>query len=557
MLIAWMAYATLIASCAYFAALAVERAASVWNAGQRFVWIAALLVSAVTPAVLATRVVHHPAPLATPTTGPAAASSGEMSIVFPRSAPVSRWTRLTARSTQIIPALDPFARDIWIVASLAWLVLLCRAAIVVRRQRARWRAVTLDGTGVLVASNLGPAVVGALRPRVIIPEWALALDAESRALMLRHESEHIRARDPLLLFGAALVVAVFPWNPALWLLVRRLRLAIEIDCDQRVLSRSTRQREYGMLLLAVGARNSFSLPFATSLAERRPFLERRIRAMTTSRPRSPRLVTSACIALAALVTGAATRAPRPQPLMAQTPPVPARPAVAPSSANQTTPATSATPAIAAVAVSAVTSTSAAAAAEADRKLLRAQLERRYAETNATLTAAQTTRAGEPGLTFEEIRALIALHYPSVLQGDSSFNLITIIVDKNKNFVLGTTTFRSTDADSARSRDLALTKMMADSAGRSARVTINGFVGDSMILAAKVMADRADKASAERAATAASAVRVRTNYDPIFPLSKVVDPQDIDNVQVLKLPAGRIGPLPIGVIVIQLKTSSEK
>ena len=145
----------------------------------------------------------------------------------------------------------------------------------------------------LVSPAVGPAVVGALAPRVVIPQWALSLDAPARALMLRHEREHIRARDPLLLLGGALATTFAPWNAALWLIVRRLRLAIEIDCDQRVLRASAQRREYGELLLTVGARQSAPLPFATSLAERRPFLERRIRAMTTTSPRYPRLVSAA------------------------------------------------------------------------------------------------------------------------------------------------------------------------------------------------------------------------------------------------------------------------
>src|SRR5438045_3381046 len=79
-------------------------------------------------------------------------------------------------------------------------------------QRTRWRALDLDGASFLVTPNLGPAVIGLVRPRVIVPEWALSLDEKARALMLRHEIEHIRARDPLLLFVAAAAIALFPWN---------------------------------------------------------------------------------------------------------------------------------------------------------------------------------------------------------------------------------------------------------------------------------------------------------------------------------------------------------
>jgi len=54
------------------------------------------------------------------------------------------------------------------------------------------------------------------------------MDADERTMMLRHEEEHLRAGDPrLVLFGALALVAV-PWNAALWLMVHRMRLAIEV-----------------------------------------------------------------------------------------------------------------------------------------------------------------------------------------------------------------------------------------------------------------------------------------------------------------------------------------
>ena len=45
---------------------------------------------------------------------------------------------------------------------------------------------------------------------------------------------HRAARDPLWLALAWLVVAAMPWNLPLWALVRRLRSAIEADCDARL-----------------------------------------------------------------------------------------------------------------------------------------------------------------------------------------------------------------------------------------------------------------------------------------------------------------------------------
>ena len=99
--------------------------------------------------------------------------------------------------------------------------------------------------------------------------------------MLLHEGEHIRAGDPYLLLGAALALVLMPWHPVLWRQVRRLRLAIEIDCDARVLGRTENPRSYGELLLQVARRRPEPPMWAMGAPLAYPFsmLEQRLRAM--------------------------------------------------------------------------------------------------------------------------------------------------------------------------------------------------------------------------------------------------------------------------------------
>jgi bla regulator protein BlaR1 len=61
-----------------------------------------------------------------------------------------------------------------------------------------WRPGTLNGVPVLMTEDVGPAVSGVLRPRVLAPEWLATLPPRERELILMHEEEHVRARDPLL-----------------------------------------------------------------------------------------------------------------------------------------------------------------------------------------------------------------------------------------------------------------------------------------------------------------------------------------------------------------------
>ena len=426
MLLAWMAYAVLFGVLTFGTALAAERVASTWRRAQRFIWVAAVIVVTVVPAIFATR----PRSIASNETIQSLAPAAEVDVTFGRArrapSPLAHES-LPTRAERVAGAADPYVARVWVVMSLAWLALLVRAAIGLRRRRTHWREVEVDGTTVLVAPNVGPAVIGSLAPRVVIPHWALSLDAPARALMLRHEAEHIRARDPLCLFGAALATALVPWNPALWLVVRRLRLAIEIDCDQRVLRWSAQQHEYGQLLLTVGARLSAPLPFATSLAERRPLLERRIRAMTALSPRHPRIVTAGCIALVAFATTAAVRAPRPLSLVE-------RPA--PGSAASSTSSLSSV---------VVGDSSLAAVSEAVPPAMLTPARMPAAEPLASAQAPKAPAVGvtavparnPDSLTVAEIRALLEAHHPTALAGDPDINTITLVVDARGNYVVST------------------------------------------------------------------------------------------------------------------------
>jgi hypothetical protein len=107
-----------------------------------------------------------------------------------------------------------------------------------------------------------------------------------------------------------IAVVAAPWNPALWWQLRRLRLAIEVDCDRRVLNHGVSLDRYGALLLEVGRRISIRPLVAVGLFETRSFLERRVRAMTASASRRA-LRSIAALGAVAIVIGLAVAAPVP------------------------------------------------------------------------------------------------------------------------------------------------------------------------------------------------------------------------------------------------------
>ncbi len=186
----------------------------------------------------------------------------------------------------LLHGLDAILLLGWVVLSggLALWALIGTADILHRRSF--WERGTLLGRSVLWARNAGPAVVGLLRPRVVLPAWVRSVEPSRQKLILAHEEEHLGAGDAVLRFAMAVLLIAFPWNPAIWFHYRRLCLAIELDCDRRVMQRHPHRRWlYGDLLFRVGARVGSRPGLAlAAFAEQPSFLETRIRKLLSKAP---------------------------------------------------------------------------------------------------------------------------------------------------------------------------------------------------------------------------------------------------------------------------------
>lgn len=289
MITSWMLYAGAVSVLVTMAALAADRALNARRVPIRFVWAAALFLSSAWPvASIAQRLLSDQAsvqvlPFTIVVQSPAA------TVATPLAA------RLAGLAERGLVAL-------WIALAIALLIRLTRGVVALGRMRRKWRRGRIDGVSVRLSENVGPAVVGLRTMDVVLPEWIFSLDAALRTIVLCHEDEHRRARDPYLLFGAALAVAIMPWNPLLWLQARRLRLAIELDCDARVLRVHPSPERYGMLMLTIAQRRSLSpAVFAPMLTEPASQLERRILAMRRSTRKLARLTMGVGAAAAVLI----------------------------------------------------------------------------------------------------------------------------------------------------------------------------------------------------------------------------------------------------------------
>jgi bla regulator protein BlaR1 len=161
------------------------------------------------------------------------------------------WARAQSYDTIINP-LWLTASALLVIWGLANVWRVSHLVSVSRRRRGDpGKPTIVDGVPVVVTDSMGPATVGLLRSSVLVPRWVLALPGIQRRYVLRHEEEHRTAHDAHLLFGASLFLVLMPWNLALWWLLRRLSLAVEMDCDNRVVNRLGDATAYGELLLKV------------------------------------------------------------------------------------------------------------------------------------------------------------------------------------------------------------------------------------------------------------------------------------------------------------------
>lgn len=275
MITAWMIYVLVVSALVGGGALLVETLLRPHRLPTRWVWGGALLLSVVWPVAHA---LWPSAPLDLPEVAPPPPPAGL--LLMP---PV-----VQVPSESVLRRLDGPLLALWILGSGALLVFFFGLILRARRLRKRWRKGTVGDDPVLFSDRWGPAVVGFLRPEVVLPAWCRDLDASTLRLVLEHEMEHLRAGDLRLILAAAVLLIALPWNLPVWWQVNRMKIAVEADCDLRVLRRHRgRARPYLELLLEVGRRSSRHQPLAAMLSEPGATLSRRIRTMTMPIPQRP------------------------------------------------------------------------------------------------------------------------------------------------------------------------------------------------------------------------------------------------------------------------------
>lgn len=138
-------------------------------------------------------------------------------------------------------------------------------------------------------SGFGPAVIGALRPRIVVPaDFEAQVDDRARAVVLTHERVHLERGDPAVNALATALQCLAWFNPLVHLGAHRMRIDQEIACDAVVVARHPEARRLYAEALLNTLLMSRSIPLGCHWppAGRHPLKERI--AMLNSEPATVR-----------------------------------------------------------------------------------------------------------------------------------------------------------------------------------------------------------------------------------------------------------------------------
>ena len=257
------------------------------------------------PAALADAIAPaSPAPLASVSTPPPAAAPIDWAglalwaYALPAAAlllltlvAVVRLGRLRSRATMLVDA--------------GWLTALASA-----QQRFGFK----QGTALLASDDLeSPVSWGMLRPTIVLDPATAARPAAAEAI-IAHELAHVARLDWLKLLAGRVVVALFWFNPLVWVLARRCHHHREEAADDAVLGSAIPSADYAQLLIGA-ARHAHrgTLLAANGVAPGRTSLSLRVAGvLDPNRPRTPaRLGWAAAAFLGAMGVNGALAAAEP------------------------------------------------------------------------------------------------------------------------------------------------------------------------------------------------------------------------------------------------------
>jgi beta-lactamase regulating signal transducer with metallopeptidase domain len=244
------------------------------------------------------------------------------------------------------PSLARVLLAVWAIGVVVVLLRLAAGTVIVARLARRGRRVD-DGGWLSLAQRLAsalridrpltlmrgdrlgvPVTWGVVYPVVLLPEDADEWPEERRRYVLVHEMAHVKRLDALTQLVGQLALALFWFDPLVWVAVRRMQLEREHACDDYVLRHGIQPSRYAADLLEMvqslgtpSHRTAQPAFAALAMARRSEFEGRMLSILDPVLDRHPlhrgRTLMSALASLLIIVPLAALQPYRPAPAAAQ------------------------------------------------------------------------------------------------------------------------------------------------------------------------------------------------------------------------------------------------
>jgi TonB family protein len=221
------------------------------------------------------------------------------------------------------PSAPGFTPGASMSALILWAAGACAFAFYLALRQRRFLAHARQG-------QAGPAVVGAVRPRLVLPaDFERRFEAVEREAVIAHEQAHIAAQHPRINAAIAASQALFWFNPLVHLASHLSRLDQELACDAIVVERAPALRRVYAETLLKTQLAATPLPLGCYWPARADHpLTERIAMLARPQPTLPtRIAAAALVSVATAAVGLAAWASQPPRAVAVSP---ARLAAAPA-----------------------------------------------------------------------------------------------------------------------------------------------------------------------------------------------------------------------------------
>ncbi|MGH9449338.1 MAG: M56 family metallopeptidase, partial [Terriglobia bacterium] len=170
------------------------------------------------------------------------------------------------------------------------------------------RRLTSASPAILLSSELQtPATFGLLSPAVLLPERFFQLAGSQQKAIICHELLHVARRDWAWNMAEELILTLFWFHPALWWVVRSIRLTREQTVDAEVVRRTQSRQAYLSALLEMAQQDLGCGSVPAPLFLREGQLAERVSLMVKEVSMSRFRLVATCFAVGAalMLTGAA------------------------------------------------------------------------------------------------------------------------------------------------------------------------------------------------------------------------------------------------------------